>query len=705
VTSDIAAAVRPSLIGHCIDERYRLEAEIGFGGLGSVYRATHLKLARPVAVKLLHENLGASVVQRARFEREAKALASLEHPNIVSVMDYGVSDDQPYLVMELLEGETLAQRVKRGSMPLEQTLSIAQQLLDALSFMHAAGLVHRDLKPSNVFLQRLGNGHERVKLLDFGLAKFTSPSLADADATLTRDGTVVGTPAYMSPEQATGDNVDARGDVYAVGVLLYQMLCGHLPYEGDAIDQVRSHLIAPIPAIARAEPDLELDAAFDKLIRRAMAKRREERFVDAREMLQGLLVLVRKCGFAPLRQLSLQLQAAGDPETFPSDEVEALHDGSTIAPDQPPPALGLRRLGARIHDFIMRTTRAIALLSVVLTGAAVCALALMARSEGGRADLRLVAQRISLRLDETGLRPTRRAEPTAAPATRQAGRALQPSAAGGAAAVRTSNGAEPAAPTRAGQDDQPAPTRAGQDDQSAPSRAEQNDPPAPSHSGQDDQPAPSPAGQNDQPAPNEQAARSTTSVATPAADGGGNCRGASCADLARADGDWPATPPQPLAADPNVPGPPAPRDPWAQPLPRELHALYKSGRGGAIGTDRTILVLRAYSQQHPDDPRGYLALGQLFFNRHWRGDAIAQFGRALQLDLSARGAPEVLPALLDALGHSRFAGDAARLIVRVYGSEALPAIDAALEREQSAETSARLKSLRARLQRGAAAPM
>jgi serine/threonine protein kinase len=671
VTSDIAAAVRPSRIGQCIDERYRLEAEIGFGGLGSVYRATHLKLARAVAVKLLHENLGASGVQRARFEREAKALASLEHPNIVSVMDYGVSDDQPYLVMELLEGETLALRVKRGALPLELTLSIAQQLLDALSFMHAAGLVHRDLKPSNVFLQRLGNAQERVKLLDFGLAKFTSPSLADADATLTRDGTVVGTPAYMSPEQATGDNVDARGDVYAVGVLLYQMLCGHLPYEGDAIDQVRSHLIAPIPTIARAEPDLELDAAFDKLIHRAMAKRREERFADAHEMLQALVVLVRKCGYSPLRQLSLQLHG-GDPDTFPSAEVEALPDGSSTAPERPLSALGLRRIGARIHRFIARATRAIALLSVLLTGAAVSVMVLMARTEGGREDLRLVAQRVSKRLSENGLaawsreraaRGSGRSDADQASRSQPSARSgeadhLQPTAAG-AAATNPGRAADPiAAPITA------------------------------SESGQRDA-----AAQADE--------RARTDPNTAAAASGRACHGPDCPEQAR-DEAWPNAPWQPMAADPSVLGPPAARDPWAQPIPHELHPLFKTLRAGGPGGDRALLNLRTYSQQHPDDPRGYLLLGQLFFNRHWRSDAIGQFGRALQLDLSARGAPEVLPALLESVAHSKVANDAARLIVRVYGSEALPAIDAALANERQPEASARLQSLHTRLQPSAA---
>jgi serine/threonine protein kinase len=290
VSPEIAAVAEGALIGHCIDERYCLEAVIGVGGLGSVYRATHTKLQRPVAVKLLHETFGESQIQRGRFAREAKALAALQHPNIVAVLDYGVSEARPYLVMELLEGETLSQRLHEGPLPVESALQVVQQLLEALSFMHRARLVHRDVKPSNVFLLNTKDGTDRVKVLDFGLAKFTAtPLMVNSDPTLTRDGAILGTPAYMSPEQATGEIVDARSDVYAVGVILFRMLAGRLPFEGDAIEQVRSHLIAPVPPLNRPQPEPELDAALEALICRAMAKRREDRFTDAGEMLRALV--------------------------------------------------------------------------------------------------------------------------------------------------------------------------------------------------------------------------------------------------------------------------------------------------------------------------------------------------------------------------------------------------------------------------------
>jgi eukaryotic-like serine/threonine-protein kinase len=215
VVEEEAGVPNPSAIGRALDGRYRLEAEIGVGGLGAVYRATHEKLDKSVAIKLLHQHCGTSELLRGRFEREAKALATLDHPNIVSVTDFGIAEDTPYLVMELLEGETLAERLDRGPLAGTEAPKLIKELLAALRFVHERGLVHRDMKPSNVFLQRLPSGGERVKILDFGLAKFMGPDPAPekSEPTLTRAGAVVGTPAYMSPEQAAGDSADARSDV------------------------------------------------------------------------------------------------------------------------------------------------------------------------------------------------------------------------------------------------------------------------------------------------------------------------------------------------------------------------------------------------------------------------------------------------------------------------------------------------------------
>jgi serine/threonine protein kinase len=624
VTSELAAAARPSRAGEFIDDRYRLEAEIGAGGLGSVYRATQTKLARQVAVKLLHESWGASDVQRGRFEREAKALAALEHPNIVKVLDYGLSSGQPYLVMELLEGETLTQRLKQGALPLESALHIARQLLDALVFMHGAGLVHRDLKASNVFLQRTAAG-ERVKVLDFGLAKSTMPA-SGADATLTRDGTVVGTPAYMSPEQATGDVVDARSDVYAVGVLIFQMLSGRLPFEGDAIEQVRSHLVAPVPSLSRARPVRELDSALEKLIWRAMAKRREDRFATAEDMQHELSAIIRK----HLPSSSFDL------ETLPSDLVKQLDSGA-LAGERP-------GLFARVRRFFHVTARVFSVLSMLFMVTTVSLLALLLRSDDDRADLLALERRVSQRL-------AKRVWPAHAPPVDP----VIPAAVGGQAGSSNALALAAAADGGAG----------------------------------------SPAADG--------GARAW--VQPPAAVGGGGApaagSGGTPAQPLSAAGQ--AAPPPTASAKPGdfrVPGPPAPANPWSKPLPRELRAYHKQIFAGSAGNDKLILAINAYNDAHPDDARGHLLLAQLFMNRSWRPDAIAQLNYALKVDLAVRGAPEVLKNLLAITIHGKSAGEANRLIVRAYGSEALPMIDERIAASRNADASARLRALRARIQPG-----
>ena len=276
------AAVAEARLGQTID-RYRLEAVLGAGGFGAVYRARHLVMDRLVALKLLHAGLARSDSVRERFLREAQILARLHHPNVVGVHDCGITPDgEVFLAMELLSGEDLATRLHRlGTMDPATTLAVVDAVLDGLGVAHAAGIVHRDLKPANVFLAREGTT-ERPKVVDFGISK-----AGDRDR-LTRTGALLGTPVYMAPETFVHGTsaVDARADLYAVGVMLFEMLSGRLPYDAPSYEGlvVKMATESPPPLASVASVSPELAAVVDRALRRDPAAR----FSDAASMRAAL---------------------------------------------------------------------------------------------------------------------------------------------------------------------------------------------------------------------------------------------------------------------------------------------------------------------------------------------------------------------------------------------------------------------------------
>ena len=266
---------------------YRVLEVLGHGGLGVVYRAVHEVLERPVAVKLLHAPAHDSS-STARFLREARAASRAKHPGIVDIIDFGRNaDGRPYLVMELVEADTLEDRLAAGGLPLEEAVAVAHSVAGALAAAHDAGVVHRDLKPSNIFV----DDDLSAKLTDFGAAKMVGVSLPS----LTQEGTTIGTPHYMSPEQARGLAVDRRSDLYALGCVLYEMIVGARPYEGPtSLDVLSQHIGAPVPVpVSPHEPGPH---ALARVIRRAMAKSPSERHQTAAELIADLAQAERSLG-------------------------------------------------------------------------------------------------------------------------------------------------------------------------------------------------------------------------------------------------------------------------------------------------------------------------------------------------------------------------------------------------------------------------
>ena len=264
---------------------YRLVEQVGQGGMGEVWRASHRMLARPAAIKLIRpEMLGGSPAERqslhARFEREAQATAAMRSPHTIEVYDFGVADDGTFFyVMELLDGFDLGTLVERfGPIPQERAVHLLRQVCHSLAEAHAAGLIHRDIKPANVYVCRYGREMDFVKVLDFGLVK-SQRGTERGDVTLTRaQGTIGGTPAFMSPEQALGDRpIDGRSDIYAVGCLAYWLVTGQLVFTGrTAMETMLQHTQAtPVPASQRTE--LQIPASLDRLILDCLEKNPENR--------------------------------------------------------------------------------------------------------------------------------------------------------------------------------------------------------------------------------------------------------------------------------------------------------------------------------------------------------------------------------------------------------------------------------------------
>jgi serine/threonine-protein kinase len=338
--------------GDVLDGKYRLIAPLGSGGMGTVWRAEHLTLRSGVAVKVMNQRIADHPDALARFQREAQAAAALRSPHVVSVLDSGVHDGAPFVVMELLEGESLDQRLRRvGRLPFEETARIVTQVARALTRAHEAGIVHRDLKPANVFLQHNAD-EELAKVLDFGVAKLASMETNP----LTSTGAVLGSPHYMSPEQARGRrDVDRRSDVWALGIIAFECTTGRRPFESAVLGDLLLKICtdpAPPPSTLASVP-----AGFDAWFARAIERDPDRRFQTALELSDALSALV--------------------PAPAPAQSVSVAGAGAPLAP----PLVAQRSSSSSIALLLGLATLGIALVVVLVAGVAVVMFGLGASTE------------------------------------------------------------------------------------------------------------------------------------------------------------------------------------------------------------------------------------------------------------------------------------------------------------------------------------
>jgi serine/threonine protein kinase len=371
-----------SLVGTTLDGRYRIAAHIASGGMGAIFRAHHVYMKNELALKVLRPDLSTLPDIAERFRREAEIAASLEHDNIVRVTDFGRSSEGWFfLAMELLQGESLFDRLRRGPVTPEEAIPILVQVCRGLDAAHARGVVHRDLKPENIFLTPRPPG--LVKLLDFGIAKLTDPqTVSDTQA-----GVIVGTPEYLSPEQATGAPVDGRADVYAVGLIGWRMLAGHHPFSAtDARGLLMMQATKPVPPLAESRPDLAAWPGLLAAIARACAKDVAERHASASDLCADLEACLTSLDGLPL----LPAARIATPRSISSPPAARVrHDTLALAPEPPLPGTASP---SSVLARVLASARAQPLLFSIALGAALALVVFVAFAGARWLDERPAAQ-------------------------------------------------------------------------------------------------------------------------------------------------------------------------------------------------------------------------------------------------------------------------------------------------------------------------
>nr|MDQ3032397.1 protein kinase [Myxococcota bacterium] len=320
-------------IGQVLLDQFRIEERIGQGGMGAVYRARQTTLGRDVAIKILHPDLARNPDAVRRFHREARISTSLDHPNVVRVFLFGqLPDGSLYLVMELLRGRTLAEMVRvETPMPVHRALHVATQVCDGVGEAHGQGIVHRDVKPENVFLITKGRDPDFVKVLDFGIARVLR---GDDQTSATQSGLVFGTARYISPEGAAGERTDARSDVYSLGVLTYQLLCGETPFDGSApVTLLMKHIHDSPPHLKARAGGAHVPDAIADVVMRALAKNPEGRYEDATDLAEVLRMAAQRAGLdvVRLRGGSSSIGSLGGDRRDPSGPMIREREGHASA--------------------------------------------------------------------------------------------------------------------------------------------------------------------------------------------------------------------------------------------------------------------------------------------------------------------------------------------------------------------------------------
>jgi len=323
-----------ALIGRVLGQNYRVVEPIGAGAMGMVYVVEHLTLKKRFAAKVLTADLARHPEAVARFEVEAYAASQLDHENIISVIDFGRTDDGcVFLIMELLRGKTLQARMDQGPPSIEEIVAIVLQVCRALAAAHAAGIVHRDMKPENIFLTQRPGGRPMVKVLDFGISKAREPTLRDGR--ITKQGQLLGSPEYMSPEASRGDEVDSRADIYAVGIMLYELLCGEVPFRHENYLKVLQ-MHAGVAPRAPSELVPDMPAAVEQLILRALQKDPRFRHGSVEELEAELLAALPEVAQRAMLQIqtpphSQWLPRQSQPMMIVSETNPGFAEGSDAA--------------------------------------------------------------------------------------------------------------------------------------------------------------------------------------------------------------------------------------------------------------------------------------------------------------------------------------------------------------------------------------